>query len=264
MDAKDNTIIFGTKNDVRKFLLYVIPLSIPFYLLNLTTVKLLPFNLPASALMILVPSGLGIYYFRKNPTEYKMKDFFRAIVDFQVAKKRFSLVLSLLFMPVLYLIAVVIKDPNSIMQIFRAESNISIYIAGFLLFFLGAISEELAWTTYATPVLQKSYGILKTGLIIGLVWGLWHLVPYIMQGRDIWSIFFLVTNSVAFRIIMGYLYNYSNGATISALFFHTMINLVPELLPGGYKAFDFSTLAILLWLSVIVCYIVYHFKNLKS
>lgn len=134
MDAKDNTIIFGTKNDVRKFLLYVIPLSIPFYLLNLTTVKLLPFNLPASALMILVPSGLGIYYFRKNPTEYKMKDFFRAIVDFQVAKKRFSLVLSLLFMPVLYLIAVVIKDPNSIMQIFRAESNISIYIAGFCCF----------------------------------------------------------------------------------------------------------------------------------
>ena len=132
------------------------------------------------------------------------------------------------------------------------------------MFFLGAIIEELAWTTYATPVLQKSYGILKTGLIIGLVWGLWHLVPYIMQGRDIWSIFFLVTNSVAFRIIMGYLYNYSNGATISALFFHTMINLVPELLPGGYKAFDFSTLAILLWLSVIVCYIVYHFNNLKS
>ncbi|MGB4609168.1 MAG: CPBP family intramembrane glutamic endopeptidase [Saccharofermentanales bacterium] len=264
LDAKNNTIIIGTKNDVHKFLLFVIPLSVPFYLLNLITVKLLPFNLPASALMILVPSGLGIYYFRKNSDEYKMKDFFRAIADFQVAEKRSSLVLSLLFMPVLYLIAVVIKDPNSIMQIFREESKISIFIAGFLLFFLGAIIEELAWTTYATPALHKSYGILKTGFIIGLVWGLWHLVPYIMQGRDICSIFFLVTNSVAFRIIMGYLYNYSNGATISALFFHTMINLVPELLPGGYKAFDFSTLAILLWLSVIVCYIVHHFNNLKT
>ena len=134
MDVKDNTIIFGTKNDVHKFLLFIIPLSVPFYLLNLITVKWLPFNLPVSALMILVPLGLGNYYFWKNSNEYKMKDFFRAIVDFQVAGKRSSLVLSLLFMPVLYMIAVVIKDPNSIMQIFRAESNISIFIAGFCCF----------------------------------------------------------------------------------------------------------------------------------
>jgi len=258
IDTKDNKVIFGTKRDVLYFLLLIIPLSAPFYLLNLIRVRLLPFNLPTSALMILVPLGLAIYAVWKNTNAYKLKDFFRAIVDYNRAEKRFSLVLSFLFMPLVYLIAVIIKDPNSISQIFRAESSILIYLAGFLLFFLGAIIEELAWTTYATPVLQESYGILKTGFIIGLVWGLWHLAPYIMQGWDGWSILFLVTNSVAYRIIMGYLYKYSDGATTSALLFHTMINFIPELLPDGYNAFDFSTLAILLWISVVVCCLVHY------
>lgn len=90
MDAKDNTIIFGTKEDVLKFLLLVIPLSIPFYLLNIIPVGLLPFNLPTSALMILVPLGLAIYAVRKNTNAYKLKDFFRAIVDFNRAEKRYS------------------------------------------------------------------------------------------------------------------------------------------------------------------------------
>ncbi|HPW66687.1 MAG TPA: CPBP family intramembrane metalloprotease [Salinivirgaceae bacterium] len=244
--------MFGNKKDILRFLLLVIPLSVPFYLLNLIPVKLFPFGMPTSVLMIIVPLGLAIYGVRKNGGTDKLKEFFRAILDFKKAKKRFSLVLSFLFMPVLFLIAAIIKDPNNLLGIFQDGSIILLFVGGFVFFYFGAIFEELAWTTYATPVLQKSYGILKTGVLIGVVWGLWHLVPYIMMGHDTRTIFFLTTCSVAYRIIMGYLYRYSGGATTSALLFHTMINLTPELLPGGYKAFDFRTLAILLWVSVVI------------
>ncbi len=247
--------MFGTQKDIFRSLLLVIPLSAPFYLLNLIPGQLFPFRLPTSVLMIFVPFGLAIYGVRRNGGTDKLKAFFRAIVDFGKARKPFSLVLSFLFMPVLFLIAAIIKDPNNVLNITQGfGSHFLLFFGGFVLFYFGAIFEELAWTTYATPVLQKSYGILKTGVLIGIVWGLWHLVPYIMMGHDGWTIFFLTTDSVAYRIIMGYLYKYSGGATTSALLFHTMINLTPELLPGGYKAFDFSTLSILLWVSVAVCY----------
>lgn len=250
--------MFGTKKDILRFLLLVIPLSVPFYLLNLIPVQLFPFGMPASALMIIVPFGLAMYGVRKNCGTDKLKEFFHDIFDFRKAKNRFSLVLSFIFMPVLFFIAALIKDPSNVLNISQ-WGNILLLIGGFALFYFGAIFEELAWTTYATPVLQKSYGILKTGVMIGAVWGLWHLVPYIMMGHDGQTVFLLTTGSIAYRIIMGYLYRYSGGATMSALLFHTMINLSPELLPGGYNAFDFSILSILLWISVIVCHLLYIF-----
>jgi uncharacterized protein len=36
--------------------------------------------------------------------------------------------------------------------------------------------EELGWTGFATPQLRRRYGVLATGILIGLVWGLWHLL----------------------------------------------------------------------------------------
>lgn len=105
--------------------------------------------------MILVPLGLAIYAIRKNVDVDKLQDFFRASVEFQTAEKRFSLVLSFLLMPILYLSAAIIKDPHNLAQIFCEKINMLTFMVGFLLFFLGAIIEELAWTTYALRYYRK-------------------------------------------------------------------------------------------------------------
>lgn len=36
--------------------------------------------------------------------------------------------------------------------------------------------EELGWTGFATPQLRRRYSVVLTGIIIGLAWGLWHLL----------------------------------------------------------------------------------------
>ncbi len=36
--------------------------------------------------------------------------------------------------------------------------------------------EELGWTGFATPQLRRRYGVFLTGIVIGLAWGLWHLL----------------------------------------------------------------------------------------
>jgi membrane protease YdiL (CAAX protease family) len=36
--------------------------------------------------------------------------------------------------------------------------------------------EELGWTGFATPQLRRRYSVFLTGIIIGLAWGLWHLL----------------------------------------------------------------------------------------
>ena len=40
---------------------------------------------------------------------------------------------------------------------------------------LGAgIFEEMGWTGFAIPRLRLRYGVLSTGLIVGVLWGAWH------------------------------------------------------------------------------------------
>jgi membrane protease YdiL (CAAX protease family) len=36
--------------------------------------------------------------------------------------------------------------------------------------------EELGWTGLAVPRLRRRYGMLTTGLIVGVIWGAWHLL----------------------------------------------------------------------------------------
>jgi|GEM_PF-2369365 len=57
----------------------------------------------------------------------------------------------------------------------------------FLLFFIGAIGEEVGWTGYVTDPLQNRFGALKAALIIGTVWAVWHIIPFIQAYRTpIW------------------------------------------------------------------------------
>lgn len=42
--------------------------------------------------------------------------------------------------------------------------------------FGGGLLEETGWTGFAIPQLRKHYNILSTGLIVGILWGVWHLL----------------------------------------------------------------------------------------
>ena len=43
---------------------------------------------------------------------------------------------------------------------------------------VAAFFEEIGWTGFATAELRKRHGLLATGLIVGLLWGVWHLPWY--------------------------------------------------------------------------------------
>ena len=40
------------------------------------------------------------------------------------------------------------------------------------------VFEELGWSGFAVPKLRRSYSVLVTGVLVGLLWGLWHFPPF--------------------------------------------------------------------------------------
>lgn len=55
-------------------------------------------------------------------------------------------------------------------------------IAGLMTGLAAGFFEEIGWTGFAIPQLRKRYGVLKVGLIVGLLWALWHTLPGVWIG----------------------------------------------------------------------------------
>ena len=53
--------------------------------------------------------------------------------------------------------------------------NLVILIPNFFLSFLPFFGEEYGWRYYLTPILQKRFGPRRGVLLLGVLWGLWHL-----------------------------------------------------------------------------------------
>ena len=52
------------------------------------------------------------------------------------------------------------------------------------LLILGPLSEELGWRGYAQERLQTSFNPILSSLIVGVIWGLWHLPLFLMPGTS--------------------------------------------------------------------------------
>jgi membrane protease YdiL (CAAX protease family) len=49
-------------------------------------------------------------------------------------------------------------------------------VLGLVTGIVAGLFEELGWTGFSVPRLRLRYGVVVTGLIVGLVWGAWHLL----------------------------------------------------------------------------------------
>ena len=121
--------------------------------------------------------------------------------------------------------------------LFPAELNmpaIIIAIPYFLLMvIIGGGQEEFGWRGYAQEPLQKRMGVIPASLLIGLVWGLWHLPLWIMPGDGHstypYIAFLLMTTSIS--LIYAWLFNASKKKLSTVIIFHAMANTAAPLLP---------------------------------
>ncbi len=97
--------------------------------------------------------------------------------------------------------------------------------AYFVVFFFVAIGEETGWSGYAIDPLQDRWGALSASLVIGTVWALWHIVPYVLANAPLWVAGQCAT-TVLLRVLMAWIYNNTARSVFGMVLFHAMINMV--------------------------------------
>jgi uncharacterized protein len=93
----------------------------------------------------------------------------------------------------------------------------------------GGLAEEGGWRGFAAPLLQSRYSPLKAAIILGVLWGAWHIpvkVQQLLGGFSEFAVFYLdfTIFTVALTIIIVYFSNRVGGSALMGVMLHGMTN----------------------------------------
>ena len=100
------------------------------------------------------------------------------------------------------------------------------YILNIMAILLDCFAEELGWRGFLLPILQKKYTPIVSSLMVGTLWGIWHLnFTGGLLGFVLYSITIVETS-----ILMTWLYNKTNGNLTTMVVYHFTFSLFSHLL----------------------------------
>jgi membrane protease YdiL (CAAX protease family) len=93
-----------------------------------------------------------------------------------------------------------------------------------LAFLAYGLSEETGWRGFALPRLQRLHGPLVGSLLLGPLWGLWHLPVFWWPGwrnpPTFLNIILYVLMMTAFTIVITWVFNNTKGSVFMAMLLH--------------------------------------------
>jgi len=102
------------------------------------------------------------------------------------------------------------------------DNLFSMIIVSLLGIIIGAVAEEIGWRSFFQPSLEKKYSVFISSLIVGLIWGIWHIGHY--RNGLIFMFGFLVF-TISVSIIIVYLLRNTQYNIVISTLFHVSINI---------------------------------------
>ena len=130
--------------------------------------------------------------------------------------------------------------------IFPSLSGISLLIllGGML---IGAFGEELGWRGYLQPILEGKVNVLVASLLVGVLWGLWHVGNY--QHGVVYLLSFILS-TIGYSVIMAWILQGTSNNVVIAWLFHFAVNVGFFLLKDALADLSFMMLNGLVWAMV--------------
>ena len=120
--------------------------------------------------------------------------------------------------------------------------------------------EELGWTGFAVPRLKQRFGVINTGLIVGIVWGAWHFPPFWKSDTFSAAVPLVLLLGQLFswlppyRVLMVWVYDQTESLLVSVLMHASLMAslsiFVPAQLSGTTLLTWIFSWAVVLWVTV--------------
>jgi len=202
---------------------------------------------PVFILLVYSPGIAGILLVWRTYGFKGLKSFFRRLTLWRAPAAWWVFII--LGIPLIVYSGAAIK--GSIADSFPFTPWYQVFPAIALALFLGPI-EEFGWRGVALPLLQRKFSPFWAGLILGCIWGIWHIPSFLGSGtpQSAWAFGPFFIGIVAMSIILTPLFNASRGSLLtSALFHFQMMNpAFPDAQPWDILLFVIAAV-IIVWLN---------------
>jgi hypothetical protein len=138
----------------------------------------------------------------------------------------------LLGVPVVYLVAALVASATGGPPVRLGADWLGPFVVVSLLRLTQGPVEEFGWRGFALPLLQRRYSGLVAGVLLGLVWALWHAPALVVstaefarEGALLPGLVRLFVTLVATSVVVTVVYNGSGGSVPLAVGFHWLTNL---------------------------------------
>jgi membrane protease YdiL (CAAX protease family) len=104
---------------------------------------------------------------------------------------------------------------------------------------LAALGEELGWRGFLLPRLETRLNLLPAALLIGALWGLWHLPADFIALKGYGGLFwlaFLINGPIvltAHSVIMAWIWRATGGSTFAVVLYHASITASAIVAPSA-------------------------------
>jgi membrane protease YdiL (CAAX protease family) len=132
---------------------------------------------------------------------------------------------------IIVLSTIVLPGALSSFQASAVPSTLFLYVVAgpVFLFAGGPVFEEIGWRGFALPRLQRLYGPLVGTLVLGALWGLWHLPLFLIPSWDtphgnLFDVAWFVILAMSIAIVITWVFNNTKSSVLLAILAHGSIN----------------------------------------
>ena len=222
------------------FFLLVFLLSIPFWIAGYAAeglARLLPVALPVSALMAFMPALAALILLWRQEGRAAAIFLLKRSFDIARVKKRRWIVVAALFMPAVLFAAWLLMASAGV-PMPSPVIHITALPLLFVMFFVAGLGEELGWQGYAYDTMEARWTALPAALLLGIVWALWHVIPYFQTGHGTAWVAWHCGMTILLRVATVWLYVNGGRSVFIAAFFHAMCNVAYFSFPNAGSHYD--------------------------
>ena len=189
--------------------------------------------------MIAGPSVAGILLTGLLYGKAGLREFGSRLLKWRVGARWYAV--ALLTAPLLMtaiLLTLSLTSPVFLPGIFTSDDKATLLLMGIATALGASIFEELGWTGFAVPTLLRlRYGVLTTGLIVGLMWAAWHLLVAFWASGTISGALSLASYLldpllllVVFRVLMVWVYDRTGSLLVAGILMHLSLTASARIL----------------------------------
>ena len=156
-----------------------------------------------------------------------LKSLYGRLIRWRFGIKWYALVL--LGIPAVGWIAARIIGASPLKQ---ANSPAEFILLLFYVLVTGPLCEELGWRGFALPRLLKRFNPFTASLILGVLWGVWHLPSFFIGGmvQVGMSILLFLLNAVFLSIFVTWVFQHTGGSVLITVLIHFTVNICASII----------------------------------